>query len=161
MQFDLGEQIARVAGLFQTGASKHRLLVDSPADGLPIVADRDLIEQVLTNLIGNAVKYSVEGGEIRIGGRVVDGGVEVSVHDHGIGIPESQKHRVFEKYYRGDTAVTRRISGTGLGLYISKSIVEAHGGRIWVESEPGLGSTFAFSLPNGEAVRRERDATGR
>lgn len=148
-QFDLGELVTKAAGLFQAGASKHRIVVEPPLEPLWVTADRDLVEQVLTNLLGNAVKYSAEGADIRIRGRAVEGGVEVSVHDRGIGIPPSQQHRVFEKYYRGDTAVARRISGTGLGLYICKSIVEAHGGRIWVESAPGEGSTFAFRLPTG------------
>jgi signal transduction histidine kinase len=149
-QFDLGELVSKVAGVFQTGTSKHRFVSETPTEPLKVIADRDLVEQAMTNLLSNAVKYSAEGGEIRIRGRAVDGEVEISVHDHGIGIPPSQQHRVFEKYYRGDTAVARRISGTGLGLYICKSIVEAHGGRIWVESEPGEGSTFAFRLPAGD-----------
>jgi PAS domain S-box-containing protein len=150
-QFDLCELITKAAGLYQAGATRHRFVAETPLEPLWVVADRDLIEQVITNLIGNAVKYSSEAGDIRIRGRVVEGGTEVTVHDRGMGIPPGQQHRVFEKYYRGDTAVARRISGTGLGLYICKSIVEAHGGRIWVESAPGEGSTFAFVLPTGES----------
>ena len=159
-QFDLGDLVMKTAGLYQTGASKHHFITDTPLGQLWVIADRDLIEQVLTNLLGNAVKYSAEGGDIRIRARVVEGGVEVSVHDRGIGIPPSQQHRVFEKYYRGDTAVARRISGTGLGLYICKSIVEAHGGHIWVESAPGEGSTFAFRLPSGGPGKLEPEQAG-
>jgi PAS domain S-box-containing protein len=159
--FDLGDLVSKATALIQVGANKHRFVAEVPPEGLRVVADRDLVEQVLTNLLGNAVKYSADGGEIRIGGRIVEDEVEVAVHDRGMGIPPSQTHRVFEKYYRGDVAVARRISGTGLGLYICKSIVEAHGGRIWVESEAGAGSTFAFRLPlSGPATRRRGGEVG-
>ena len=147
--FDLNEVVMRVAASFRSSSGKHQISVRVPSDGLRIRADRDQMEQVLTNLVSNAVKYSPEGGEITIAGRAFDGEVEVVVSDQGIGIPRSQFSRVFERYYRGDAAVARRVSGTGLGLYICKSIVEAHGGRIWVESEPGQGSVFHFSVPRG------------
>ncbi len=147
--FDLSEVVLRVAQSFRSSSGKHQIVVNLPGDSLRIRADRDQIEQVLTNLLGNAVKYSPEGGEIAVTVRVGDGEIGIEVSDQGIGIPRSQISRVFEKYYRGDEAVARRVSGTGLGLYICKSIVEAHGGRIWVESEPGHGSTFHISLPTG------------
>lgn len=147
-QVDVGEIVQRVAASFRS-SSRHHLVVDLPAEGLRVRADRDQVEQVLTNLVSNAIKYSPEGSEIRIAGAGNPTEVEVEVRDQGIGIPPAQLLRVFEKFYRGDAAVTKRVSGTGLGLYICKSIVEAHGGRIWVESEPDHGSVFHFTLPRG------------
>ena len=145
--FDLYEVVQRVAASFRSSSSKHQLLIQVPEVGLQVRADRDQIEQVLTNLVSNALKYSPEGGQVVIAGQARAHEVEIQVSDEGIGIPRAQLTRVFEKYYRGDSAVTKRVSGTGLGLYICKSIVEAHGGRVWVESEPGRGSTFHFSIP--------------
>ena len=114
----------------------------------PIVpADLASIEQVINNLIGNAIKYSPNGGSIRVAGRVMPGSVEVTVSDEGMGIPIEEQSRIFERFYRVDDALSRRTQGSGLGLYIAKAIVEAHGGRIWVDSTPGRGTAFSFSLP--------------
>jgi PAS domain S-box-containing protein len=158
--FDLNEIVQRVSGSFRLNAGKHQLIVRVPDAGIRLRADRDQIDQVLTNLVSNAIKYSPDGGDIQIAARQVSDGelgprVEITVADQGIGIPRSQQYRVFEKFYRGDAAVSRRVSGTGLGLYICKSIVEAHGGHIWVESELGEGSVFHFSLPASVPGRPE------
>lgn len=115
-------------------------------DGLPnIHADKNRLEQVLVNLIHNAVKFTKPGGEITLGAEATPGGVRCAVRDSGVGIPAESLSRIFERFYRVDTS--RTGSGTGLGLSISKHIVEAHGGRIWAESEEGRGSVFYFEIP--------------
>lgn len=117
------------------------------ADGLPnIRADRARLEQVLVNLIHNAVKFTKPGGEITLEAETVDGGVRCAVRDTGAGIPAESLSRIFERFYRVDSS--RTGSGTGLGLSISKHIVEAHGGKIWAESLEGKGSTFYFQIPH-------------
>ncbi len=118
------------------------------APSFPVVeADVRCIEQIVRNLMENAVKYSPEGGEVTVAGKAEDSRVVVSISDRGIGIPAEHLGRIFERFYRVDSAQTHGIPGSGLGLFITKGHVEAHGGEIWVKSEPGLGSTFYFSLP--------------
>lgn len=117
------------------------------ADDMPdIRADQARLEQVLVNLIHNAVKFTKPGGEIRLEAESTDGGVRCAVRDTGIGIPVESLSRIFERFYRVDSS--RTGSGTGLGLSISKHIVEAHGGKIWAESEEGRGSSFYFLIPH-------------
>jgi two-component system, OmpR family, phosphate regulon sensor histidine kinase PhoR len=117
------------------------------ADGLPkIRADKARLEQVLVNLIHNAVKFTKPGGEIALEAESVDGGIRCAVRDTGAGIPAESVSRIFERFYRVDSS--RTGSGTGLGLSISKHIVEAHGGKIWAESLEGKGSTFYFFIPH-------------
>lgn len=116
-------------------------------DGLPnIRADKTRLEQVLVNLIHNAVKFTKPGGEITLVVESASGGVRCAVQDTGIGIPAESLSRIFERFYRVDSS--RTGSGTGLGLSISKHIIEAHNGKIWAESEEGRGSTFYFLLPH-------------
>jgi len=123
------------------------LEVDIPPH-LPMVqGDRNRIVQVLTNLVSNAYKYTPPGGRITLALHHTDGELQVDVSDTGIGIAPTDLDRVFERFYRADHELVRQQTGTGLGLPIAKSIVEMHGGRIWVESELGKGSTFSFSLP--------------
>jgi two-component system phosphate regulon sensor histidine kinase PhoR len=101
----------------------------------------------MSNLLSNAIKYSPEGGRIVVSGRQTDDYVYIAVTDQGIGIPARERDRIFDRFYRVESALSRRTQGAGLGLYLVKSVVEAHGGRIWVESNPGRGSTFVFTLP--------------
>lgn len=108
--------------------------------------DRDRIEQVLNNLVGNAVKYSPDGGEVTIATAHKNGNIMVSVRDQGHGISEADQAHLFERFYRG-SAERRQIKGLGLGLYVTRRIVEAHGGTIDVRSRPGSGSEFTFTLP--------------
>ncbi|HIP95729.1 MAG TPA: hypothetical protein EYH32_00755, partial [Anaerolineae bacterium] len=123
------------------------LEVDIPPH-LPLVqGDRNRIVQVLTNLVSNAYKYTPPGGRITLALHHTNGELQVDVSDTGIGIAPTDLDRVFERFYRADHELVRQQTGTGLGLPIAKSIVEMHGGRIWVESELGKGSTFSFSLP--------------
>ena len=112
----------------------------------PVRGDEDRLGQVLVNLLHNAVKFSPEGGPVTVRVRRVDNDVVVSVADRGIGIPRAAQPRVFERFYKVDRARVRG-GGTGLGLSIARHVVEAHGGRIWVESEEGRGSTFSFAIP--------------
>jgi len=139
-------------------SERHELL-SRVAPGLPPVeADPRRIEQVLRNLLDNAVKYSPEGGRITVSAALADGFVRVSVSDQGIGIPPEEQSRVFERFYRGGGAARTSSRGAGLGLSICKGIVEAHGGRIWLESCTGQGTTFHFSLrvaEDAEPARQE------
>jgi signal transduction histidine kinase len=119
--------------------------------------DERRISQVLLNLVGNAIKFT-EVGEVRIEVSSSDGGFLVAVSDTGPGIPETDQQKIFEEFQQVDSSTTRKKAGTGLGLSIAKRIVELHGGRIWVESNLGKGSTFWFKLP--VRVERHRGAVG-
>ena len=116
------------------------------AGGLPQVrADAARLEQVLVNLVHNAIKFTPPGSEVSLTAAAEGTFVRFSVHDTGAGIPEEELGRIFERFYKADRA--RSGGGTGLGLSIARHIVEAHGGRIWAESEEGRGSTFHFTIP--------------
>jgi signal transduction histidine kinase len=117
-----------------------------PAEFPEISADEERIGQVISNLISNAVKYSPAGTPVEILGRAATDQVTVTVADRGYGIDEGDAPHVFERFYRGPSAA-KRTKGAGLGLYLAKAVVEAHGGRIWVESSPGEGTRVSFSLP--------------
>ncbi len=126
---------------------KHKFTLEF-APSFPVVeADVRCIEQALRNLVQNAIKYSPEGGEIIIAGEVKEGKVLVSVSDEGIGISPEHQDKVFERFYRVDSSLTHGTPGSGLGLFITKGHVEAHGGEVWLESTVGKGSRFYFSLP--------------
>ncbi|MBI4506880.1 MAG: PAS domain-containing protein [Chloroflexi bacterium] len=147
----------RVLGRWRGRAPDYRFEMDFPAGFPPALADPWRVEQVLRNLVENAVKYSPSGAHITVSGRWCDADVVVWVRDEGIGIPVEQRERIFERFHQVDGALTRSRPGTGLGLAICQGIVEAHGGRIWVESEVGHGSTFFFSLPRVPALDHEAD----
>jgi two-component system, OmpR family, phosphate regulon sensor histidine kinase PhoR len=118
------------------------------AQHLPEIAgDRRLLAEVLQNLLDNATQYTMPGGQIMVSAETNDGEVIFTVSDTGIGIPQADQPRIFERFYRVDVARSREVGGTGLGLAIAKHLVEVHGGRIWVESEVGQGSQFHFSVP--------------
>ena len=110
------------------------------------MADPDAMNQVFGNLIENALKYGKHGGRIRVGAKLLESEVEFSVQDFGPGIAYEHLDRIFERFYRIDKARSRESGGTGLGLAIVKHIVQAHGGRIWAESELGAGAAFHFTL---------------
>ncbi|GAV21798.1 sensory box histidine kinase [Carboxydothermus pertinax] len=118
-----------------------------PDDLPPVLADGDMISQVLINLLDNAIKYTPTGGKIELLAKVKEPFVEIAVKDTGIGIPEESQKRIFERFYRVDKARSRELGGTGLGLAIVKHIIDLHNGKVWVESKVGEGSTFGFSLP--------------
>jgi signal transduction histidine kinase len=140
----LAEVVQEVVGGFPT---ERDIEVDLEPGLPPLMADRDMMVQILTNLVSNALKYSPPDRAVSLRARRDDGTVEVSVEDLGIGMTEDESGRIFGKFYRVDRDEVREAGGTGLGLYITKQLVERQGGRITVRSEPGLGSTFLFGLP--------------
>jgi signal transduction histidine kinase len=137
------------------GLSDNSVLLDVPQGFPRIWADPDRLRQVLANLVSNAVKYSAPGESIVV--RVRERGTQhivIEVVDHGLGIPPEQIGKLFQKFARVRSEEHLRVSGTGLGLYICRLIVEGHGGQIWVESEPGKGSTFGMALPKDARLAR-------
>jgi signal transduction histidine kinase len=138
---------AVVAGTQPLATEKNLpLKVTVPAELPPVLGDERRISQVLMNLVGNAIKFT-DTGEIRIDAAAVNGGLMVSVSDTGPGIPETDREKIFEEFRQAESSATQRKGGTGLGLAIARRIVELHGGKIWVESEVGKGSTFTFTVP--------------
>jgi signal transduction histidine kinase len=136
----------RAAGRFRTQTSRHTIVVDFPPYFPIILADEDRIYQVLSNLLSNAIKYSPEGGEIRITGQVRSDQVIICISDQGPGIAPEDVPHVFDRFYRSSSAV-RNTKGAGLGLYLARAVIEVHGGRIWVDPQPGEGARICFSLP--------------
>jgi len=159
---DLGALARSVVEKARETSPMHRFALEFP-DVFPLVlGDERRLEQVLNNLIDNAVKYMPDGGTIRVRGEVQDHRIAVGVQDGGEGIPEEYLGKVFEPFFRVDAPLTRQVRGTGLGLAICRGIVEAHGGTIWAESRPGRGSTFTFTLPLSPAAEMsEADAPGK
>jgi len=137
--------VEQLAPLAQEGNLK--LFNRVPEEIALIEADPMRIEQVLTNLISNAIKFTPANGAVSVLARDIGEQVQISVQDTGIGIPEAEQAKVFQRFYQVDSSATRSYRGTGLGLTICKFIVEYHHGRIWVESQEGQGSTFHFVLP--------------
>jgi PAS domain S-box-containing protein len=134
---------------FSSQTSVHAIEMNFPPSFPVIRGDERRLTQVLNNLMSNAIKYSPDGGKITVTGEVQRNYVLISVSDEGIGIPDHQKDRIFEKFSRLDNALSRRTEGTGLGLYLTRAIVEAHDGRIWFSDNDGghPGTTFTFCLP--------------
>lgn len=143
---DVVDIAKKIVEIQKNYTSKHHFVIDVKGTIPTIVADEDKVDQILTNLVSNAVKYSPDGGEVRITIQEdpETGGVLVAVKDQGVGIPKDVLPRLFQRFTRVEG---RKIAGTGLGLYLTRHLVEAHGGKIWVESEEGKGSTFYFTLP--------------
>jgi len=146
--FFSGLMSAAVEALHPLADGKRQILQVKINGTLPeIRGDSQKIHQVLANLLHNAISYTSQGGSILLEAGAVPGGVEISVSDNGIGIPPQDVPRIFERFYRVDKARSRDEGGTGLGLSIVKHIIEAHGGKVRVESKPGQGSRFTFFLP--------------
>ncbi|MHB0924393.1 MAG: ATP-binding protein [Bellilinea sp.] len=146
----LSDLARHTAERMQTQTSLHTILVDFPEDFPVILADEHRMNQVLTNLIGNAIKYS-PGGEIKVTGQVRPDIVIVCVTDQGPGIAQSDIPHIFDRFYRS-TGAARNTKGVGLGLYLTKAIVEAHGGKIWADPETGKGARICFLLPRQEEI---------
>ncbi|MEO5986855.1 MAG: ATP-binding protein [Candidatus Limnocylindria bacterium] len=147
--FDLADELREAVSRSQRDHADREIVLRAP-ESLGIHADRDRIDQVLTNLLENAVKYSPDGGPIIVTAEGRGSEVEVRVADAGLGVPEEHRANVFERFYQADDdAGRRRFGGLGLGLYISRAIIDAHGGRIWVgaNADAGRGSVFGFRIP--------------
>ena len=145
----LGPLVDANVHLFASQSAAHTIERDLPPALPPVLADHDALDRALKNLLANAIKYSPGGGPIRVWARVAEesGRVELGVEDRGVGIPAAALPRIFERYCRVPHPETAQVRGLGLGLALVKSLVEAQGGRIRVESEPGVGSRFIVSLP--------------
>lgn len=149
---DLMRLVDRVAQRLRVAHRDRTLEVNVP-DDLPVVtADEERIEQVLLNLIENAFKYSPPEGSVTVSGRMTGTEVILTVTDRGAGVPPAERERIFERFQRLDSRLVRQLKGAGLGLFVAKAIVEAHGGRIWVEEAPTGGAAFSFSLPRQQAA---------
>lgn len=148
---DAARVVREAVRVFRPLAEERRQSLHLAETGGPFGArlDHERVFQVLSNLISNAIKFSLPGGKIFVSLATVDDCVEIAVQDFGQGIEENDLERIFECYRQLDGS---DVTGLGLGLFISKSIVEAHGGRIWASSRPGEGSTFFFTLPKGERI---------
>ncbi|HEY0737021.1 MAG TPA: ATP-binding protein [Herpetosiphonaceae bacterium] len=144
---DLGSLIRRVADDVRLVLTRHSLELELPDEPLVIYADELRLEQVLQNLIENAVKYSPYGGRITVSAVRQQPGVCLSVHDQGIGIPESAREQIFQRFYRAHNANQQSVNGLGIGLYVVREIVRHHSGTIDVASQEGVGSTFTVCLP--------------
>jgi signal transduction histidine kinase len=143
----LPQLLQQAADLFFAASENHTIVVDCPPDLPPTKGDEKQLSRVFRNLVSNAIKYSPDGGTVSVGARQDGEELVVWVKDEGMGIPPESLEKVFEKFYRVGTPAHRKVPGTGLGLALVRETVEAHGGRVWVESEPGKGSTFYVSLP--------------
>lgn len=136
----------KITDRFRTQTQVHEISTEFPPDFPPVLADETRIGQVLSNLISNAIKYSPSGGAIQVKGIVRSESVVVCISDHGAGILPGDLPHVFDRFYRSQDA-SRTTKGAGLGLYLSKAVIEAHGGRIWIEPGSHTGTTICFSLP--------------
>ena len=152
----LSPVVGKVFEDFKTRADAKSMKLINQAPDLAVRADADRLEQVLGNLVDNAIKYGRAKGTVTVGGSAREGGqVEVFVQDDGPGIPPEALERVFERFYRVDKARSREQGGTGLGLAIVKHIVQNHGGRVWATSEPGHGTTFYFTIVQGTGTLQQ------
>jgi two-component system phosphate regulon sensor histidine kinase PhoR len=147
---DLVERVVEAARAHAPSSITIEVAAGPPAPAIP--SDRDRVRQVLVNLVENAIKYSPEGGRVEVGAVPDDRMVRFFVRDEGLGIPEDEQRRIFDKFYRLDPHMTAGVGGTGLGLYICNELVRRMGGRIWVESNEPQGSIFSFVIPAGESA---------
>lgn len=147
-KLELQPLVAAVVNKFKNTSPQHEFLMFMPEAPLTVWGDEDRLDQVLTNLVSNAVKYSPDGGNVEVRVQRTGDSAEVRVRDPGIGIPEDQQARIFSRFYQAESVVrSRRFGGMGLGLFISKAIIDEMGGTISVDSAVGKGSTFRFTLP--------------
>lgn len=157
---DAGELLGQAADLMSVTAESQGVKLAVERLSAPFWADPDRMMQVLINLLGNAIKFSPPNAEVSLSAERVEGEIVFQVKDQGRGIPAHKASLLFERFHQVDTSDSREKGGTGLGLTICRSIVAQHGGRIWMESAPGRGSTFFFAIPAGECAHssaREED----
>ncbi len=152
--FDFDTFVKETTADLEPSSPSHQLLIEGQTNAT-IYADRERTAQAITNLITNAVKYSPKARCIHIQLERADQEVRLHVTDYGVGIEEQHRERIFERFYRVNDTADKTYPGLGIGLYIAAQIVEREGGRIWLTSTPGKGSTFSFSLPvvSGERER--------
>jgi signal transduction histidine kinase len=146
---DLNEITAKVLDLLSVQLKEKQIDVhlDIPKEAANILADRNQIERVFINILGNAIKFTPAKGKITISSRKTDHTIQIDITDTGCGIPQEAQESIFEEFYRVDNPINQEAKGTGLGLALVKHIIEAHKGRIWVKSKEGAGATFSFTLP--------------
>jgi signal transduction histidine kinase len=158
-EVDMVALLCDTLSVFSHGNSQHQFRVEIPETLPPVWADADRLRQVLTNFLSNAVKFSPQGGEVCVGARRDGEHLVAWVADRGVGIPSASLDKLFTKFYRVDNKETRHVGGTGLGLALVKEIIEAHQGRVWVESTLSAGSTFFFTIPvDREFLQKEYTA---
>ncbi|HKG23563.1 MAG TPA: HAMP domain-containing sensor histidine kinase, partial [Blastocatellia bacterium] len=166
-QTDLKDVVAETLRAFEVRLSQTGFSLDAEVSDEPLVAfvNRDAVTQLLMNLLDNAIKYSGSSTEILVQAGRREGQIAISVTDYGIGIPREERDKIFDKFYRVSTGLVHDVKGSGLGLSIVKHIVEAHNGKITVESQPGAGSTFTLFFPSAEDFNaknaREKSAQAR
>jgi signal transduction histidine kinase len=153
--YSIGDMVAGVYTAVEPLAAGKKLAftLDVPRDLPPACGDERRLAQVLLNLVGNAIKFT-DAGEVAVAAAAANGAYTISVRDTGPGIAAEEQTKIFEEFQQADNSQTKSKGGTGLGLSIARRIVEMHGGRLWVESEPGHGATFSFTVP----LRVEREA---
>jgi signal transduction histidine kinase len=154
-ELELKDLVDFILGLFKPQSDEKSIQLENEvSDDLPyLYADREKVETIMINVVGNAVKFTPEGGKACVSAKVVEGDghtVAISVRDSGTGIPGDQLEQIFEKFHQVGKGASKAANGTGLGLSIAKGLVEAHHGRIWAESEVGRGSVFTFTLPTSK-----------
>jgi signal transduction histidine kinase len=155
---DVDELLREATEMFETLSASKEVEIEQvvPDQGLAIHADRERVLQVLSNLLGNALKFTPQGGRVTLRAERQGATVRFGVQDTGPGIGRENLPRIFERYWKVETPGKK---GTGLGLFIAKGIIDAHGGRIWVESEVGRGSSFYFTLPIASPAKQQAHAT--
>jgi len=156
----LRDVLAEVVRWAQVSTEQHRIQLDIHADDTTVVGDRARLMQVLGNILDNAIKYSPDGGIVTVQLNANPLEFIISVSDQGMGISPDVHEQIFDRFYRAGDLVSRQYAGIGLGLYVARAIVEAHGGRIWVESRERQGSTFSFTLPRLPHLTREAGGSG-
>jgi two-component system phosphate regulon sensor histidine kinase PhoR len=145
--FNLVDLLVDMVRSVQSSTEQHTISLQIEASNTNVVADRARIAQVVGNILDNAVKYSPYGGQVIVRLKQQDGYHQVSISDQGLGVSPELFDHIFERFYRVHNTATQPLSGIGLGLYVAKAIIDQHGGRIWLERNEGMGSTFHFTLP--------------
>ena len=146
--FYLADLLVDMVRSVQSSAEQHTISLQIKANNTKVTADRARIAQVVGNILDNAVKYSPYGGQVMVRLKQQDGYFQVSISDQGLGVSPELFDHIFERFYRVHNTATQQLSGIGLGLYVAKAIIDRHGGRIWLSSNQGMGSTFHFTLPS-------------